>query len=119
MKSHQESPIEVAHQAGERSRIRFKALAGSTDRKIDCELKWDANSKDPAVIATQKEVTAARARQFGAASLAKRADKTAQKKRRKTDQIDEVLSWPEIMDNFPSLLELTMADRPQDSQGCP
>lgn len=27
--------------------------------------------------------------------------------------------WAHLVDNFPSLLELTMADRPQDSQGCP
>ena len=117
MKYHQESPVERAHQIGERSNQRFRALAGSTERKIQNELKWDANSKDPAVIATQEEVRVVRARTFGPESLAKRNAKQSKRKKSKEAHIEEVLSWPEITGTFLSLLELTMEDRRCDISG--
>ena len=117
MKQHQESPIEVAHQIGGQSSLRFRALAGSTERKIQNELKWDANSKDPAVLATQEAVRAARARNFGPEARAKREKKQAMKKKAKQSHIEEVLSWPEITGKFPSLLELTIEDRRRGGGG--
>ena len=117
MKQHQESPIEVAHQIGGQSSQCFRALAGSTERKIQNELKWDANSKDPAVLATQEGVRAARARNFGPEARAKREKKQAMKKKAKQSHIEEVLSWPELTGKFPSLLELTIEDRRSEGGG--
>ena len=44
-------------------------------------------------------------------SKAAQSLKETQSKRKKEDHMEEILSLPEITDDFPSMLELTMADR--------
>jgi len=111
MKHHQEAKIEIAHQIGKRTELRFRALAGSIDKKIKCAMKHQANLDDPATRAMQEVVRISRARKLGEKTKARNQLKYEDSKRVKLDHLNSALALPEIEEDFPSLLELTITDR--------
>jgi len=111
MKHHQEAKIEIAHQIGKRTELRFRALAGSIDKKIKCAMKYQANLHDPATRAMQELVRVERSRKLGEKTKARNQLKEADSKRRKHEHLESILTLPEILEDFPSLLELTVRDR--------
>ena len=113
LKYHQESKIEVAHQVGRKTDLRFRALAGSVDKKIDCTLKYQSNLTDPATKAAQQEVKRMRARKYGEKALQNRAAKVANKHEETEARIKKILAAPELTEAFPTLLDLTVMDRQQ------
>jgi hypothetical protein len=106
MKYHQESKIEVAHQTGKKTDLRFRAMAGSIQKKIKCTTKYQANISDPKVLAKQAEIREKAARKY-------RSNRPAidSSKRRKSDDIKAIIDLPEIAGDFPNMLELTVIDR--------
>jgi hypothetical protein len=116
MKSHQEAKLETAHQDGVKTDMRFRSLAGSIDKKIKCSVKYQANMTDPATKAKQEEVKASRARKLGAKSKADRQAKENEMKRQKQSHKTSILSLPEITDELPSMLELTVIDQLRKQQ---
>ena len=74
-------------------------------------MKYQANLSDPKTKAKQAEVHALRARKVGEKSKQSKQQKLDAAKRNKTIHIESILILPEIEDDFPSLLELTVIDR--------
>ena len=96
---------------GKCTELRFRALAGSIDKKIKCAMKFQANLDDPATRAMQEAVRISRARKLGEKTKARNQLKYEDSKRVKLDHLNSVLALPEIEEDFPSLLELTITDR--------
>ena len=71
---------------------------------------------DPATKAKQEEVKASRARKLGAKSKADRQAKENEMKRQKQSHKTSILSLPEITDELPSMLELTVIDQLRKQQ---
>jgi hypothetical protein len=118
MKHHQESKIEVAHQIGVKTELRFRAMAGSIEKKIKASLKFQANMTDAATRAKQEEVRLSRARRFGEKAKAARLERQEEKKRLKEHHKESVLSLAEILEGeFHSMLELAVIDQLTRSQG--
>ena len=116
MKHHQESKIEVAHQVGVRTDLRFRAMAGSLQRKIECSMQFQANLQDPATKAAQEEVRQARARKLGEKSKRAQLERKDKAKKAKQDHIASILELPEIEGDFPCNLDLTIADKDEYRQ---
>ena len=117
MKYHQESKIEAAHQHGVKADMRFRAMAGSIEKKMTASLKYQANMTDPATRAKQEEVSLARRRKLGDKAKAGRNDRDDNTKRQKETHKEEVLALPENKDELPTMLELAVIDQLQRSDG--
>ncbi len=63
--------------------------------------------------ARQAEIQQKHARKIGEKSKAARVLKASQAKRKKQNHMQSVLDLPEIADDFPTMLELTVIDRLQ------
>lgn len=111
LKNHNEAKIEVSHQVGWQTALRFRALAGDIERKIKAASRFQANLEDPAMKARQIEIQQQRARKLGAKAEAKKSMKAQEHKRMKQEHIHAMLDLPEIDASFPSMLELTIIDR--------
>ncbi|CAB9516298.1 hypothetical protein SEMRO_773_G200450.1 [Seminavis robusta] len=110
---HQESKIEVAHQVGKATDLRFRALGGNIERKIACSLQYQANLADPQVKSAQEEVRAARARNFSEDSKRKRQDQAESKKKVRTQCLHDIVEAEELEGEYSSMIELLMADQRQ------
>ena len=108
LKNHNESKIEVSHQVGKQTELWYQALAANGLKKVNATMQYQANLDDSKLKERQAEVTGERARKFK--SKTKWEERAEEKKRSKSDHINSVLELPEINDEFPSLLELTMVD---------
>jgi hypothetical protein len=117
MKYHQEAKLETAHQDGVKTELRFRAMAGSLEKKIKATVKYQANMTDPATKARQEEIHLARRRKLGDKSKANRELKAEDIKRQKQVHKNAILSLPEIDYFLPSMLELTVIDHLQRQQG--
>ncbi|CAB9513568.1 unknown protein [Seminavis robusta] len=104
-----ESKIEVSHQVGRATDLRFRALGGNVDRKIACSLQFQANLADPQVKAAQEEVRAARARNFSKESKRKRTEKAEGRKKQRTHCLADIIHADQIEEDFPFKINLEMA----------
>ena len=111
LKYHNESKIEVSHQVGRQTELRFRAMAGSVEKKIKAASRFQANLQDPAMKARQQEIQQKRSRKFGTKATQAKQAREAQTKRSKLSHIQSILLLPEITESFPSMLELTIIDR--------
>ena len=113
LKFHNESPIEVAHQTSMKTDTRYKALAGgrSINKKIGCVSQYEANLKDPRVLAEQARIQKERARKLGEKSKANKELRQQEIKMRRLESIDSILDLPEIEYELPSFLDLLVVDR--------
>ena len=112
LKYHNESKIEVSHQIGRQTELRFRSMAGSVEKKIKAASKFQANLQDPAMKARQQEINIKRSRNFGTKAKAAKQTKNAETKRAKLNHLQSIILLPEITDSFPSMLELlTVIDR--------
>ncbi|CAB9528574.1 expressed unknown protein [Seminavis robusta] len=78
---------------------------------MHAEMKFEANLTDDAVKATQKDIKKKRARNYSEKTKAKKGLADQRKKQQKVTSIEDILGLPEIEDEFPSVLELTIVDR--------
>ena len=78
---------------------------------MEAEMKFQANLEDVDMIAAGKAVHEQRKRKWGEKTMAKRMEKADRRKQNKELSIDEIISMPEIDEDFPSMLQLTMRDR--------
>ena len=107
LKFHNESKIEVAHQVGKRTALRFRSLAGGLDRMMESTTQFQANINDPAMKARQIEVNEQRSRKLGGKTKEARAEKADATKRAKHDQRNSILALPEVSLTSPLLTERT------------
>lgn len=116
LKQHHESKIEVSHQVGRKTDLRFRAMAGNINKRIQAASKYQANLRDPAMLARQAEIQQQRSRKLGSKAKAAKEMKIVEQKRCKQAHRDAVLDLPEITEDFPSVLQLTIVDRERAKQ---
>lgn len=115
LKSHLENKIEVAHQVGKQTELRFRSMAAAcVDRKIKASMKYQANKLDPKMLARQQEIRDQRSRKLGEKSKAARAADTKEAKRSRQDHIQTIINLPEVEGSFSTMLELAVIDRAEE-----
>ena len=108
LKHHSESKIEVSQQVGRRVDLMFRSV-NDLDKKIESSLRCQHTLAKPSTLQIQQQVKASRSRKRTAVAL-NQEDGDGDRH----GQMMALLNLPEIVDDFPSLDALVIADRKEE-----
>ena len=111
---HHENKLEAQHQTGDRIAFQFRRFGAKKEKRVECEMRYQAQLEDPKVKAIQAEVHTNRSRKLGEKAKAEKELRDAKRKENRMLSIQQILDLPPIEEEFPSLLELSVIDRRMD-----